>query len=395
MFKFIENEELEKNITNEYIDELENKMNIKFPNILREYYLKHNFANTKECTFKLDGIEGEFILDFIIPLKYGTCNFEKEYEYVLENECISNEYIPLAVDMDGDNYYWHSKSGKVYYISHENVENPILICDSVVAFFEILNKCYDEEITIPNFNNSFNENTDLTKFVSQNNTKNINIEKILKYNGKFVLICILIGIILTIISVALIPVTDSLSVILAGVFGIYTLIFIIINIINYIKSNNALKKYDINVLKKELETAIKLDGIDTYLTDNYIISNSKTIKITKYSDIEWTFIANTTGRVFQRMLISSSYRLGGIPVIAYLKNGKKDIIAFIKNEINANMIFSKIRNENNGVLIGNTLENAKKYKSINPKYEKDSDKIAIIIAIAIVIATLICSYINK
>ena len=59
------------------------------------------------------------------------------------------------------------------------------------------------------------------------------------------------------------------------------------------------------------------------------------------------------------------------------------------------MIFSKIRNENNGVLIGNTLENAKKYKSINPKYKKDSDKIAIIIAIAIVIATLICSYINK
>lgn len=283
MFKFIESEELDKNITNDYIDELENKMNIKFPNILREYYLKHNSANTKECIFRLNGIEEKFVLDFIIPLKYGNCNFEKEYKWVLENECISNEYIPLAVDMDGDNYYWHSKNEKVYYISHENVENPILICNSIAEFFEILNKCCDEEITISNLNNDFNEKNDLTKFTSQDNNKNINIEKILKYNGKFVLICILICIILTIISIALIPVTDSLSVLLAGCFGIWTLFFIVIDIINYIKSNNELKKYDINVLKKELENAIKLNK-NTYITDNYIISNSKTIKITKHND---------------------------------------------------------------------------------------------------------------
>ena len=32
----------------------------------------------------------------------------------------------------------------------------------------------------------------------------------------------------------------------------------------------------------ELINAVKLEGIETYLTDNFIISNSKTIKITKY-----------------------------------------------------------------------------------------------------------------
>lgn len=152
MFKFIESEDLEKNVTNDYINELEKKMKIVFPSILREYYLKHNFSKEKECTFRIEGIDADFILDTIIPLKYGTISLEKEYKWVLENEYISNEHIPLAVDMDADNYYWNSNTGKVYYISHENVENPILVCNSVEDFFEILNKSADQTITIPNLN---------------------------------------------------------------------------------------------------------------------------------------------------------------------------------------------------------------------------------------------------
>lgn len=151
MFKFIESQDLEKNVSNEYIDSIEKELNIKFPNVLREYYLKHNGANLKECSFKIAGID-QFSLDIIIPLKYGTTPLEKEYKWVLENEYIANENIPLAVDMDGDNYYWNSKNGKVYYISVENVENPILVCNSVEEFFEILNKSIDETITIPNLN---------------------------------------------------------------------------------------------------------------------------------------------------------------------------------------------------------------------------------------------------
>lgn len=169
MFKFIESEDLEKNVTNDYINELEKKMKIAFPSILREYYLKHNFSKDKECTFRIEGIDADFILDTIIPLKYGTIPLEKEYKLVLENEYISNENIPLAVDMDADNYYWNSNTGKVYYISHENVENPILVCNSVEEFFEILNKSVDESITIPNLN--------ITKKKTSNSRQNNNKKK--------------------------------------------------------------------------------------------------------------------------------------------------------------------------------------------------------------------------
>jgi len=153
MFKFIESEELDKKVTEDYINELEKKMKIVFPNILREYYLKHNFSKEKECTFRIEGIDADFILNCIIPLKYGKVSLEKQYEWVLKDDYLSNELIPLAIDMDEDNYYWNSKTGKVYYISLSNVENKILVCNSVDEFFEILNKSVDEVITIPNLNN--------------------------------------------------------------------------------------------------------------------------------------------------------------------------------------------------------------------------------------------------
>lgn len=152
MFKFIESEELEKNVSEQYINKIEKQLNIEFPSILRKYYLNYNCAKEKECTFIIEGIDDYFILDTIIPLKYGTIPLEKEYKWVLENEDISNDMIPLAVDMDGDNYYWHKENGNVFYISHENVENPILICNSVEEFFEILNKAVEKDLTIPNLN---------------------------------------------------------------------------------------------------------------------------------------------------------------------------------------------------------------------------------------------------
>jgi len=151
MFKFITNENEKAKVTEEYVDSIEKKLNIKFPEILREYYLKHNGANIKECSFKIAGID-KFSLDIIIPLKYGTTPLEKEYKWVLGNEYISNEHIPLACDILGENFYWNSKSGKVYYISQGNVENPILVCNSVEEFFEILNKSFDKMVTIPNLN---------------------------------------------------------------------------------------------------------------------------------------------------------------------------------------------------------------------------------------------------
>ena len=136
-FNFIFSDTGEKNVTKEYIVELESKFNIKFPDVLVEYYMYHNKAEIKEFTFTILNLD--FSVEFIIPLFFGNVCVEKIMSYNQSNEYIPDTFIPLAEDIDGEDFYWDTTSGKVYYLSIENVENPIPISDSVEQFFEILN----------------------------------------------------------------------------------------------------------------------------------------------------------------------------------------------------------------------------------------------------------------
>lgn len=141
MFDFISYDTKEKNVTPEYIDELEGKLNIKFPDILRKFYTNHNMAELAEFAFMIHDLE--FSVEFIMPLLYGNMHVEKILSLNEDNKYIPKTFIPLAEDVDGENFYWDSSNGKVYYLSLENVENPIPICDSVERFFEILNDSYN------------------------------------------------------------------------------------------------------------------------------------------------------------------------------------------------------------------------------------------------------------
>lgn len=125
-------------ITVEYINEFQNKYNVILPEILKEYYLKYNKNDIKKCNFYLYGEKYNFCLDFIIPLRDANVNVEKILEINKDDKYLKT-IVPLAEDIDGDNYYWDKKTGKVFYLSMGNVENPIPICDSVEEFFKLLN----------------------------------------------------------------------------------------------------------------------------------------------------------------------------------------------------------------------------------------------------------------
>lgn len=394
MFKFIANNEPKPNITKEYIEEVENKLNIKFPEILKEYYLNYNCAELKECKFTIKGISEEFVLDYIIPLNYGTTPFEKVYEWTLSNEAIPKGYIAFAYDICSDEFYWDPTSNKVYYIRHDDVENPVLICETIEEFFEILNKCCEETVNLENVNYQ-------TEEVNNNNepVNNDEINKVLKYNNGLMIKLYLISLACIIISLVLIPITGGLSIAVAFAIAPWLIIFVCIDIMNRIISYNEVKKYNIDELKNELLDAktTKIAGTETYLTENYIISNSKTIKITRYDDIVWTYAGAATGNVKQRNYISIAYSIGGTPILARLKSGKEKVITLLKSTEQLNKLFKKITSKNNDVLIGNSPENIKKYENINKKFKiknKIGD-IAMIILFIIVIIGIIYSIITK
>lgn len=138
MFKFISNDSGKDNVGLDYIREFEENWDLSFPDILVDFYSNHNKAQLEEFSFFIHNLE--FSVEFIIPLRYGNVCVEKILLFNKGNEYIPKTFIPLAEDIDGEDFYWDSSSGKVYYLSMENVENPIPICDTVEQFFEILNK---------------------------------------------------------------------------------------------------------------------------------------------------------------------------------------------------------------------------------------------------------------
>ena len=141
-YNFIAEDTNENNVSEEYLNSMEEELGIKYPDVLREFYLKHNDATLKEFSFEMciQKQDLEFSVDFIIPMKYGNVCVEKILEFNKGNEYIPNTYMPLAEDVLSEDFYWDAASGKVFYISMGNVENPIPICNSVDEFFEILNK---------------------------------------------------------------------------------------------------------------------------------------------------------------------------------------------------------------------------------------------------------------
>jgi len=391
MFKFITNENEKAKVTEEYVDSIEKKLNIKFPEILREYYLKHNGAEMEECTFELYDVE--FSVYSICDLNYGTMPVEKILEFNSKNQDIPKECYPIAED-DINNYYWNTKDGKVYYYMVDE-DQPTIICESVEEFFEILNSVCEGTIKVEgkeeNRPNPYLNSIDIEKAKDKGN---VDVERILKYDGKLIKICILTLVVLVIISLMLTKITDSLSLIFVGVFGIWIPFFAIIDIVNRSTTKKALNKYDINEIKKELQEkdVVKLKGIETYLTENYIISNSKSLKITKYDEIKWTYVAKPIGTVAQQGAVSIAYKYGGTPVIAYLNNGKYVNIALIKSAEHMNMIFGLIRKKSKGVLIGNSMEDMKKYAEMNSKYKRKLAINYIIFCLVFIIMIIAITY---
>lgn len=138
-FDFLLASEEKEPVSKKYIDEFETKYDIKLPEILKEFYLSYNQCITKECRFSIYNKDIQFCVCEMVILKYGTYPVEKLLDYVKNNSEISDNFIPIAIDEDYEYYYWDKESKKVYFVSTENVEHPIPICNSIEDFFKLLN----------------------------------------------------------------------------------------------------------------------------------------------------------------------------------------------------------------------------------------------------------------
>lgn len=113
--------ESSKPITKEEIKNIEDKVKIKFPEEIINFYLKHNggiMADNRDIY--IDEINDiDVTLKLFLPMKYKRSDedvlFEEFYEkIVLEKQLIPINYLPFAIDYGGNPYCINLNDGKVY-----------------------------------------------------------------------------------------------------------------------------------------------------------------------------------------------------------------------------------------------------------------------------------------
>lgn len=187
---------------------------------------------------------------------------------------------------------------------------------------------------------------------------------------------------------------NSLFLIAVFVSVVWFIFFIILNIINIVISYNSFKRYDINEVKRELSSkdVIKLRGKNTYLTQNYIVSNDTAVRIVKYDDIVWIYNTKIGNGIRGNASINPG--VSRFAIEAYLKNGKRVTVInkvmnyyLIKNEFE-----DEIKQNNKEALIGYNVENVAKYKEINKIYKVLSELLdfsVIFIFLVIIIVAIV------
>lgn len=113
------------------------------PKSLEEFYLKYDGASIYLILFQIDGYEYE--VSKILPLFDGECSVYEFYKMDREDGIIRDTLIPFARNRGGDYYYWDTNDYKVYILYGDDIENEILISDTMDGFFELLeNNIYEE-----------------------------------------------------------------------------------------------------------------------------------------------------------------------------------------------------------------------------------------------------------
>lgn len=100
-------------ISNSELDELENRLGFKFPDDLRQHYLRFNGGRPRPNLFLKDG--EYFHVNEFLPIKYGApgARFEDTYKDIVQgNELFPKNLIPIASDSAGDYFCYSLENGK-------------------------------------------------------------------------------------------------------------------------------------------------------------------------------------------------------------------------------------------------------------------------------------------
>ena len=143
MYEFVKTLNKELSITPNDIAALEKEYQISIPTTLKDFYLKYNAAEISLCTFIQKELPNNtFEVHTIYPIKYSPFEHGVILEEILRDDrmdgFIPSNLIPFAKDRGGNRYYCDEKTGNVFFIPCDDIDNPELVCENISNFMNNL-----------------------------------------------------------------------------------------------------------------------------------------------------------------------------------------------------------------------------------------------------------------
>lgn len=116
---------------------IEQKIGAPLPEVLKEYYWKHNGREIQYCEYLLDG--DELDVSEMLPLNDASVSVLSMYEANGMHEDLSKTLVPFATDSCSGFYYWDAATDKIYLSYHEGADDFRFICSGMDNFMEMMN----------------------------------------------------------------------------------------------------------------------------------------------------------------------------------------------------------------------------------------------------------------
>ena len=118
------------------------KFDIKFPPDMVDFYLQYNDAEIYLSEIEMDEDSPQVLTFYPIRYRYPhQVTVDMAMLWGRQDGFIDPKMIEFAANPGGDPYFCDSVSGEIYLIPHEDIDEPIKICDSFNEFLSRLHIC--------------------------------------------------------------------------------------------------------------------------------------------------------------------------------------------------------------------------------------------------------------
>lgn len=126
------------------LQDLEQEYNFKFPEDIKQFYLKYNGGRLEKDSYVVQDDTFIFQEFYSIKIGYSTLNDKLDSNYA--DDWWPKELIPFGYDGGGNSYCFHINNGKIYYIYEDDCDDDGNVPIEYVApdFLSFINNMVEE-----------------------------------------------------------------------------------------------------------------------------------------------------------------------------------------------------------------------------------------------------------